>query len=182
MHLPTLHTHRLTIRQFEPDDWSALYAYASDPDVMQYVEDGALTETQAQEFAQTNTGVQENKQGCLVACICNLPATTGFQHSFDGFNAHWIQRLEWNDRGFHFPDRVLPIVGLGFALVPFQKRLDRAVIAMNASRAVTFLIQGYQERTNIVRSDLRNTDDSFVYAETDEGSKFLVIKFDRTSC
>ena len=53
-----IETQRLVIRQFEPEDWPAVYAYTSDTTVTTYLPEGQFTETQAREFVDKNTGEQ----------------------------------------------------------------------------------------------------------------------------
>lgn len=47
-------TKRLLIRPFQDDDWTALYAYTSNPAVMAYIPEGVMTEAQAQAFVRKN--------------------------------------------------------------------------------------------------------------------------------
>jgi RimJ/RimL family protein N-acetyltransferase len=51
-----LETERLRVRQLEADDWAAVHAYASDPAVMAYIPDGAMTEEQTRAFVAQNAG------------------------------------------------------------------------------------------------------------------------------
>jgi len=44
-----LESKRLFLREFTPDDWPALNAYTSDPDVVKYMPFGPTTETQTRE-------------------------------------------------------------------------------------------------------------------------------------
>ena len=53
-----LETHRLVIRQFEPDDWKEVHEYTSDPEVMAYIPGGQFTQAQARAFVTRNAGEQ----------------------------------------------------------------------------------------------------------------------------
>ncbi len=43
---------RLVIREFEPDDWQAVYAYTSDMNVMKYIPEGVFSEKDAKKLCQ----------------------------------------------------------------------------------------------------------------------------------
>ena len=47
-----LHTPRLVLRDFRADDWRAVHAYASDPEVTRYMSWGPNDETASQAFVQ----------------------------------------------------------------------------------------------------------------------------------
>lgn len=56
MLLQDLETKRLIIRRFAFNDWPAVYAYTSDPQVMTYMPEGALTRALAREYVERNLG------------------------------------------------------------------------------------------------------------------------------
>jgi len=48
---PPIETPRVRLEPWQPDDWRALHAIASEPEVMRYITNGApWNETQTQEF------------------------------------------------------------------------------------------------------------------------------------
>lgn len=49
-------TSRLIIRRFEPQDWLAVQTYATDPIVMHFMEEGALTAEQVRAWLDGNLG------------------------------------------------------------------------------------------------------------------------------
>lgn len=75
-------------------------------------------------------------------------------------------------------DRVAPAFRFGFPLIPFQEGLDRTVVAMDASRAVSALVQGDQELTGRVCADLRDVGYVVFQAEFGKRAEFLAIKLD----
>ncbi|MFO7536473.1 MAG: GNAT family N-acetyltransferase [Chloroflexota bacterium] len=49
-----IETSRLRLRCFESQDWTAVHTYAGDPAVMHYMEEGAMTQNQAQAWVESN--------------------------------------------------------------------------------------------------------------------------------
>ncbi|MEY9978716.1 GNAT family N-acetyltransferase [Lysinibacillus sp. RC79] len=47
---------RLLIREFEVQDWLAVYEYTSNPNVMRYIPEGVFNEAQAKKFVSENSG------------------------------------------------------------------------------------------------------------------------------
>jgi RimJ/RimL family protein N-acetyltransferase len=58
MPIGSIETRRLLVRQFDRDDWRAVYEYTSDVGVMAYIPEGPLTAQQAREFVAANQGEQ----------------------------------------------------------------------------------------------------------------------------
>ncbi len=52
-----IRTNRLLIREFEVEDWKAVYEYASKKDVMKYIPEGVHSVEDAKEFVNQNRGV-----------------------------------------------------------------------------------------------------------------------------
>ncbi|MDD1502024.1 GNAT family protein [Lysinibacillus sp. CNPSo 3705] len=51
-------TNRLLIREFEIQDWQAVYEYTSNPNVMKYIPEGVFNEEEAKKFVLENSGEQ----------------------------------------------------------------------------------------------------------------------------
>ncbi|MFJ3387404.1 GNAT family N-acetyltransferase [Lysinibacillus sp. NPDC086135] len=51
-------TNRLLIREFEIQDWQAVYEYTSNPNVMKYIPEGVFNEEEAKKFVSENSGGQ----------------------------------------------------------------------------------------------------------------------------
>ncbi|MFJ8087779.1 GNAT family N-acetyltransferase [Lysinibacillus sp. NPDC095746] len=51
-------TNRLLIREFEIQDWQAVYEYTSNPNVMKYIPEGVFNEEEAKKFVSENSGEQ----------------------------------------------------------------------------------------------------------------------------
>jgi [ribosomal protein S5]-alanine N-acetyltransferase len=49
-------TKRLLIREFEIQDWQAVYEYTSNPTVMKYIPEGVFNEEEAKKFVSENSG------------------------------------------------------------------------------------------------------------------------------
>ncbi|HEX5505458.1 MAG TPA: GNAT family protein [Thermomicrobiales bacterium] len=56
MRIDPIETPRLRLRQFRPDDWRAVHAYAADAELMTYLDGGALDAAGARAFAAANAG------------------------------------------------------------------------------------------------------------------------------
>ncbi len=51
---------RIVIREFEPHDWQAIYAYTSDKNVMKYIPEGVFSEEDAKNFVSKNMDDAKN--------------------------------------------------------------------------------------------------------------------------
>ncbi|MGN4126031.1 GNAT family N-acetyltransferase [Lysinibacillus sphaericus] len=51
---------RIVIREFEPHDWQAIYAYTSDKNVMKYIPEGVFSEEDAKNFVRKNMDDAKN--------------------------------------------------------------------------------------------------------------------------
>ena len=51
-------TKRLLIREFEVQDWQAVYEYTSDINVMKYIPEGVFNEEEAKKFVSENSGIK----------------------------------------------------------------------------------------------------------------------------
>ncbi|MFY0516677.1 GNAT family N-acetyltransferase [Lysinibacillus sp. UGB7] len=51
---------RILIREFEPHDWQAVYAYTSDMNVMKYIPEGVFSEEDAKNFVSKNMDDAKN--------------------------------------------------------------------------------------------------------------------------
>jgi RimJ/RimL family protein N-acetyltransferase len=58
MLIPLIETARLRIRQFDKQDWPAVYAYTSNADLMTYIPEGPMSQEQAISFVTGNSGEQ----------------------------------------------------------------------------------------------------------------------------
>lgn len=56
MHFPEIETPRLRLRAIVADDWQAIFAYMSDPQVTAYLPEGTFDEQAAREFALLHSG------------------------------------------------------------------------------------------------------------------------------
>lgn len=58
MRIQPLETQRLIIRHFELQDWEAVHAYTGDATVMNFVEEGQMSEAQSKQFVEKNSSDQ----------------------------------------------------------------------------------------------------------------------------
>lgn len=58
MLIQPIETPRLVIRQFEPADWQTAFSYTGDAAVMNFMEEGQMSELQTKEFVENNASDQ----------------------------------------------------------------------------------------------------------------------------
>ncbi|MFZ9858262.1 MAG: GNAT family N-acetyltransferase [Roseiflexaceae bacterium] len=102
MHLPPLTTTRLHIRPFTLDDVAAVHTYTSNPHVMAYIDDGALTLDQTRNFVQQHLdddakafAVTLNATNDLAGHIIAHP---WFAHRT--FEIGWVFHPTYHDHGY----------------------------------------------------------------------------------
>ncbi len=59
--MTSLETARLVLREFRERDWQAVHEYASDPEVVRYVEWGPNTETETRSFVRRAISHQDEQ-------------------------------------------------------------------------------------------------------------------------
>jgi RimJ/RimL family protein N-acetyltransferase len=59
--MEVIHTKRLKLRDFEKEDWKAVHDYASDPEVVRYVDFGPNTEEESKNFVQRALAQQKEQ-------------------------------------------------------------------------------------------------------------------------
>jgi RimJ/RimL family protein N-acetyltransferase len=68
--MTTLETNRLVLREFEAGDWEAVHEYASDPQVVRYVEWGPNSEEDTRAFLQyALTPPEQPRRQCSLAIV-----------------------------------------------------------------------------------------------------------------
>ncbi|PLS17012.1 GNAT family N-acetyltransferase [Bacillus sp. M6-12] len=97
-----IETDRLTIREFQPQDWKRVYEYTSNSLVMEYIPEGLFTEEDAMEFVKKNTGSKAekfpvilHKEDCLIGHIVF--------HKYFGEHTYeigWVFHPDFYNRGY----------------------------------------------------------------------------------
>jgi RimJ/RimL family protein N-acetyltransferase len=102
MHIPTLHTQRLTIRPFSAADWQAVYAYTSNPLVMAYMPSGTLTQVQAQEFVERHSSDQAEAAAVVLTATQHLIGHIIFHPWFAPrtYEIGWAFNPGWHRQGY----------------------------------------------------------------------------------
>lgn len=97
-----LETNRLFIRQFQPNDWPAVYAYTADALVTTYLPEGMFTETQAKEFVETNVGEQAKAFPVLLKADSKLIGHMIFHPWFAPrtYEIGWVFNPAYQRQGF----------------------------------------------------------------------------------
>ena len=110
----TVETDRLLIRPFEPDDWRAVHAYASDPAVMRYIPGGALSEDQARAFVGRNEGDEASVAAVLKAegrLVGHLPFHPWFAPRI--WEIGWVFHPRYHGQGYA-TEAAAALLGHGF--------------------------------------------------------------------
>lgn len=102
MLLPTIETQRLFIRQFEPVDWQAVYAYTSNPEVMAFIPEGQFTETQAKQFADKNAGEEAEAFAVVLKAENKLIGHMAYHSWFapDTYELGWVFHPVYYNKGY----------------------------------------------------------------------------------
>jgi [ribosomal protein S5]-alanine N-acetyltransferase len=85
--LVTLTTERLILREFKPDDWPAVFAYASDPEVVRFMRWGPSSPEEVQSFLAQ---VVEWQQAAPRTNYCLAAVLTDSQRLIGGVGIHIV--------------------------------------------------------------------------------------------
>jgi len=117
-----IETHRLIIRQFEPDDWAGMYEYASDPQVMAYIPEGQFTQAQARAFVAKNVGehakefaVMLKDEGKLIGHMVFHPWFAPRTHEIG-----WVFHRAHQGKG-HATEAALALLDYGFRVLKLHR-------------------------------------------------------------
>jgi [ribosomal protein S5]-alanine N-acetyltransferase len=91
LHIQQIHTPRLLIRQFELEDWQAVYAYTSDLTVMAFIPEGVFTEEQAMQVVAANAG----EEATIFPVILKTESTLIGHMVFHPWFAHRTYEIGW---------------------------------------------------------------------------------------
>ena len=102
MRLPTMHTQRLVIRQFEPLDWHPVSVYTADPAVMAYIPEGLFTTSQAQAFVTQQLGDQANAYAVILLSTQQLIGHILFHPWFaqQTYEVGWVFNKDYHRQGY----------------------------------------------------------------------------------
>jgi len=122
MQLPTLYTERLSIRQFVPTDWPAVYAYTADAVVMAYMPDGQHSEAQTQEFVNVQSSDQAQSFAILLTETQQLIGHIGFHPWFapQTYEVGWAMHPAYHNRGYT-TEAALAALAYGFGTLGLHR-------------------------------------------------------------
>jgi RimJ/RimL family protein N-acetyltransferase len=102
MPIDTIETQRLRLRSFQHDDWQAVYAYTSNPDVMMYIPEGPFTPAQAQAFVADNMGEHARAVAVLLKPANRLIGHMVFHPWFgpQTYEIGWVFHHAYHGRGY----------------------------------------------------------------------------------
>ncbi|MET4559019.1 ribosomal-protein-alanine N-acetyltransferase [Lysinibacillus parviboronicapiens] len=92
---------RLVIREFEPDDWQAVYAYTSDMNVMKYIPEGVFSEKDAKNFVSEN--MEEAKNFPVILVEENILIGHMVFHQYFGEHTYeigWVFNPDYYNKGY----------------------------------------------------------------------------------
>ncbi|QTD42997.1 GNAT family N-acetyltransferase [Sporosarcina sp. Te-1] len=97
-----IHTKRLVIREFHSQDWQAVHAYTSDPNVMKYIPEGVFSERDAKEFVYKNRGKDAEKFPVILQEEDILIGHIAF-HKYFGEHTYeigWVFNPNYHNKGY----------------------------------------------------------------------------------
>jgi [ribosomal protein S5]-alanine N-acetyltransferase len=97
-----IETERLKIREFEINDWKAIFEYTSNQDVMKYIPEGVFTETDAKDFVKKNIGEKAEKFPVLLKENLTPIGHIVFHRYFGEhtYEIGWVFHPSYYNRGF----------------------------------------------------------------------------------
>ena len=95
-------TKRILIREFELEDWQAVYEYTSDINVMKYIPEGIFTEKDAKEFVSENKSDNAEK---FPVVLLDEDILIGHIIFYKYFGEHtyeigWVFNPKYQNRGY----------------------------------------------------------------------------------
>jgi RimJ/RimL family protein N-acetyltransferase len=117
-----IHTERLILRDFDKTDWQAVHVYASDPEVVRYMDWGPNTEEETKDFIHRSIASQKEKPrpNYTLAIIlkaedrligsCGLHVTN--RDHREGWLGYCLNRHSW--RQGYATETVKALLGFGF--------------------------------------------------------------------
>ncbi|MGE7941954.1 GNAT family N-acetyltransferase [Lysinibacillus xylanilyticus] len=95
-------TKRLLIREFEVQDWQAVYEYTSNPNVMKYIPEGVFNEENAKNFVLENSG-QKAKHFPVILLNENIVIGHMVFHQYFGDHTYeigWVLNPNYYNNGY----------------------------------------------------------------------------------
>ena len=171
MPIDTIETQRLRIRSFQHNDWQAVYAYTSDPDVMMYIPEGPFTPEQAKAFVAENMGEQARFVAVLLKTDYMLVGHMEFHPWFAPrtYEIGWIFNRAYHGHGYA-TEAAMAMLQYGFEALHLHRIIATCQPQNVASRRVMEKLGMRREahfRKCIRRADNRWWDEYF-YALLEE--------------
>lgn len=111
-----LETTRLIIRGFEPQDWPAVAVYATDPNVMAFMEEGVMTTAQVQTWVASNCGAAAQALPLLLKQTGQLIGHMVFHLWFAPrtYEIGWVLHPDYQGQGYA-TEAARALLGYAFA-------------------------------------------------------------------
>ncbi len=137
MSINLIETPRLRLRRFNLDDWSAVYAYASDPVLMTYMEEGPLTKEQTQAFVQANSGDEARTFAVTLkldnTVIGHMPFHPWFAPRT--YEIGWVLQKAYHGRGYA-SEAALALLKYGFE----ELKLHRIIATCQPENVLSYRV------------------------------------------
>lgn len=95
-------TNRLVIREFEIQDWQAVYEYTSNPDVMKYIPEGVFNEEAAKKFVSENSGEKAKHYPVILQSENTVIGHIAFHQYFGDhtYEIGWVLNPKYYNNGY----------------------------------------------------------------------------------
>ena len=117
-------TNRLLIREFEIQDWQAVYEYTSNPNVMKYIPEGVFNEEEAKKFVSENSG-EKAKHFPIILVSENIVIGHIVFHQYFGDHTYeigWVLNPNYYNNGYA-SEAAKAVLDYGFK----EKKLHRII-------------------------------------------------------
>jgi [ribosomal protein S5]-alanine N-acetyltransferase len=98
----SIETERLRIRLFTADDWQAVHSYTSDPGVMAYLREGAMTEVQTKQLIAKSMSEEARAYAVDLRAEDRLIGDVGFHPWFAPriYEIGWVFHPRYHGQGY----------------------------------------------------------------------------------
>lgn len=117
-------TERLLIREFEIQDWQAVYEYTSNPTVMKYIPEGVFNEEEAKKFVSENNGEKAKHFPIILLSENTVIGHIVFHQCFGDhtYEIGWVLNPNYFNNGFA-SEAAKAVLDYGFK----EKKLHRII-------------------------------------------------------
>ncbi|MEY9969718.1 ribosomal-protein-alanine N-acetyltransferase [Lysinibacillus sp. RC46] len=163
-------TKRLLIREFEVQDWQAVYEYTSNPNVMKYIPEGVFNEEEAKKFVSENRG-EKAKYFPIILVSENIVIGHIVFHQYFGDHTYeigWVLNPNYYNNGYA-SEAAKAVLDYGFK----EKKLHRIIATCQPENIPSYRVMEKigMRREGYFKKCIPNGDewwDEYYYAVLDE--------------